>query len=272
MISTENISDKSLFVNSCGIDHAFERTIHQIRPNGRIDYHLLYIYQGECFVKFDGDPDYTCVKAGNVILFRPMEHQEFIFKKGTDSISYFIYFTGKDVKRILEDLGIYDLRIFNVKRSISFMQSLKPIIDEFPLKHPDNEYFCAGGLLQLLSIISRKYRMSKMNIESENEKQIILAARKIYHHSGIGLTVEELAKESCLSVGHFSHLFKKTIGYPPHTYMIYIRMAKARDLLMSTQMSVREVAEEVGCPDQNYFSRIFKKYIGLSPSQIKKNI
>ena len=267
MISTENTSDKFLFVNSCGLDRVAEKSIYTTRPNGRVDYLILYIAEGECSVKFDGQSEFTTVKAGNVILFKPFERQEYVFNEGSNSVFYFFYFTGSDCKQILEDLGIYDLRTFNIGGSISFKQSIMPLVNEYALQKPENGYFCAALLLEMLCIISRKYRMSQMNIESENEKQIILATRKIFKHSGMGLTVEELAKEACLSPGHFSHLFKKIVGAPPHSYMLYIRMAKARDLLMNTQMSVREIGEVVGCPDQNYFSRLFKKYIGISPKK-----
>ncbi len=272
MISTERISKNHLFLNSCGIDYINDRARGSLRPNGRIDYHILYIAAGTCHIKFECDKEFRPVMEGSIVLFRPGERQEYIFRSGSKSISYYIHFTGRDCKQILEDLGIYEISVFNMGKSTAFESSFEKMALEYSLKKSGHEYLCAAILLQLLTVISRKYELSKIHIDKDSEKCINKALEIIYRSISSDISVDDLAKECCLSSGHFSHLFKEIVGVPPHSYVIFLRMEKARDLLLNTRLSIREVGELVGCPDQNYFSRLFKKHTGMSPSDFRKNI
>ena len=272
MISTERISDHPLLLNSCGIDHINERTRGSLRQNGRIDYHILYIAAGTCYVKLDGEKDFRPVVEGSIIFFRPRERQEYIFRSGSKSTSYYIHFTGRDCERILSDLGIHDITVFNMGKSTAFESTFEKMVLEYSLKKSGHEYFCAALLLQLLTVISRKYELSKIHIDRESEKRINRALEVIYRSISTDISIDELAKECCLSSGHFSHLFKEIVGVSPHSYIIFLRMDKARDLLLNTRLPLREVGELVGCPDPNYFSRLFKKHTGMSPSEFRKNI
>lgn len=271
MISTERISDRHLLINCCGIDHINDRSRGSLRPNGRIDYHILYIAAGTCHVKLEGDKDFRPVMEGSIILFRPCERQEYIFRAGSRSTSYYLHFTGKDCKKILEELGIYGITVFNMGKSTAFESAFEKMTLEYSLKKSGYEYYCAALLLQLLTIISRKYELSKIHVDRESEKRINHALEVIYRSISVDISVDDLAKECCLSTGHFSHLFKEIVGVSPHSYIVFLRMEKARDLLLNTRLSIREVGELVGCPDQNYFSRLFKKHSGLSPSEFRKN-
>lgn len=80
------------------------------------------------------------------------------------------------------------------------------------------------------------------------------------------LTLEEYARSAGFSVSQFSHLFKKHYGTSPMAYFIELRIQRAKELLDSTGLSVKEVAWELGFDDQLYFSRIFKKVSGISPT------
>ena len=172
MISTERISDKHLFLNSCGIDHINEVSRGSLRQHGRIDYHILYIASGTCYVKMEGDTEFRPVPSGGIIFFRPCERQEYFFRSGSKSISYYIHFTGRDCEKILSDLGIYDITVFNMGKSTAFEDTFEKMMLEFSLKKSGHEYFCSALLLQLLTIISRKFELSKIHVDRESEKRI----------------------------------------------------------------------------------------------------
>lgn len=270
MISTERISDHHLLLNSCGIDHINDRARGSLRQHGRIDYHILYIAAGTCHVKLGCDSDFRPVVEGSIVFFRPRERQEYFFRSGSRSVSYYIHFTGRDCDRILTDLGINEITIFNMGKSTAFEDAFEKMMLEYSLKKTGHEYYCAALLLQLLTVISRKHELSKIHIDRESEKRVNHALELMYRNISTDLSVDDMAKECCLSAGHFSHIFKDVVGVSPHSYMIFLRMEKARDLLLGTQLSIREVGEAVGCPDQNYFSRLFKKHTGMSPSEFRK--
>jgi len=68
---------------------------------------------------------------------------------------------------------------------------------------------------------------------------------------------------------HFARLFKKTTGVSPWNYALQLKIDKAKELLLSTGRSVKEVAGEVGFDDPNYFCRIFRKKTGVPPSRFR---
>ncbi|BDD00901.1 AraC family transcriptional regulator [Persicobacter psychrovividus] len=90
--------------------------------------------------------------------------------------------------------------------------------------------------------------------------------------SGISdnITLEELAHKNNLSVPYFSKLFRTRTGFAPVDYYIRLKMQKACDLLSFSDMTIKQVAAHIGYNDPYYFSRIFKKTIGTSPSAYRK--
>ena len=77
--------------------------------------------------------------------------------------------------------------------------------------------------------------------------------------------LESSAKQAGYSKFHFCRLFKKATGVSPWTYAVSLKLDKAKELLMNSDVSVKEVALTVGINDPNYFTRIFAKYAGMSP-------
>jgi AraC family transcriptional regulator of arabinose operon len=84
------------------------------------------------------------------------------------------------------------------------------------------------------------------------------------------LSLGDMADHANLSKSHFSRLFKEQTGYPPIDYFIHLKVQHACMLLSVTRQTVREISQAVGYDDQYYFSRIFKKTIGVSPSKYRE--
>lgn len=72
-----------------------------------------------------------------------------------------------------------------------------------------------------------------------------------------------------LTKEYLSRCFKEVVGFGIYEFVTETRMKKAKKLLMDPQAKIRVVAEQVGYNDQNYFSRAFKKYTGVHPSEFK---
>ncbi|AZN43908.1 helix-turn-helix transcriptional regulator [Paenibacillus albus] len=77
-----------------------------------------------------------------------------------------------------------------------------------------------------------------------------------------------LAERYNLSSGFFAVQFRKQIGVSPIDYLLRFRIRRATELLLTKRYSVRDAAKAVGYSDPYYFSRMFKKHIGVAPSQI----
>ncbi|MBQ8510317.1 MAG: helix-turn-helix domain-containing protein [Clostridia bacterium] len=267
-ISTERLSDDFLSVNSCGIQEISEHDRGSVRRGGRVDYHILYVARGICRLTLNGER--LEVPAGNVILFRPGEPQEYFYRAEDKSVSHYIHFTGTGVAELLERLGIGDIRVFDMGISGTYEEVSEKMVREFTMKRQFYESWCAAYLHQLLILIGRKYALRYSHISRSAEHRINDACRRIYENLPNPPSAEELASECCLSVSRFTHLFAEVTGKSVVVFTQAMRIDRARELLSATDLSVREVAEAVGYADQNYFSRLFKKLTGKSPRDIRR--
>ncbi len=93
--------------------------------------------------------------------------------------------------------------------------------------------------------------------------------RYIDDHYTEKLTLDDIADTFFVNKYHIVHVMKEAYGVSPIDYMVARRIGEAQNLLNSTSMSVSEIAEAVGYSDKNYFTRTFKKRVGLSPLEYR---
>ncbi len=92
----------------------------------------------------------------------------------------------------------------------------------------------------------------------------------IKSHPEYKFDLKKLAAIVNLHPTYFSNRFKAIFGVPPLRFQIEQRMAKARKLLVSTDLLIYEIAAECGYDDEFFFARTFKKYIGVSPGKLRR--
>jgi AraC-like DNA-binding protein len=80
-----------------------------------------------------------------------------------------------------------------------------------------------------------------------------------------GVALKEVARECGLSVGHFSHAFRRTLGVAPHEWLIKQRVALSKEKLRDDGLSLSDVATECGFSDQSHLTRVFRQMVGVSP-------
>src|SRR3954447_20533868 len=85
------------------------------------------------------------------------------------------------------------------------------------------------------------------------------------------LSLAEFAQSVNLSVWRLCHIFKSDVGMPPIRYLRLLRMERAKDLLESSFLSVKEIAYQVGLNDESHFVRDFKSTYGYSPALYRSN-
>ncbi len=83
------------------------------------------------------------------------------------------------------------------------------------------------------------------------------------------LSLSELASLINVSRSHLSYLFKIETGKSPRQYFLMLKMQKARELLTTTFLCIKEIMTEVGFTDRSHFVRHFRKAYGLSPSRYR---
>lgn len=86
------------------------------------------------------------------------------------------------------------------------------------------------------------------------------------------IQLDDIAEHCGYSRYHLSHLFSDAAGFTVFSYLLEVRMKKAKELLRGSNLSIKEISGVIGFSDQNYFSNVFKKQTGLSPMDFRKNL
>lgn len=136
------------------------------------------------------------------------------------------------------------------------------------------EVMNAGSNKELRSWFVDKFRECVANISTkkdEHENRLVLRAQEyIRDNFRKDLSLDELSKELDISPYYFSKLFKEETGSNFVEYVTNLRMNRAKELLKDQDCSMKEICVEVGYSDPNYFSRIFKKNFGITPTEYRE--
>ena len=131
--------------------------------------------------------------------------------------------------------------------------------------------FATNALMRLLlSVFFRNYSHPQVVNTLHGLKRFENVLEYIHEHLDTPVTILQLAKMANLSPTYFSNLFSKLIGTPPLQYINKRRVEKAQELLLGTDETVYQIAQQVGFYDEYYFSRLFKKKVGISPDHYRK--
>lgn len=265
----EIISDEFLYLNSCGIEKLWDGDRFQIRENGRIDYHILYIVQGKCTIEINDRE--TVINAGDLVLFPPGVKQKYSFKAADYPISYYLHFSGKECERILEEIGFYPECIIRLSKSSTLEAVFEKMCHEYHMKKPFYERLCAAYLLEFFEIIGRRLHEKENFAHVKNKDEIDNVCKNMVSEYMKSYPVSHYASLCHMSVGRFHHIFKACTGQTPVEYLNSIRINMAKDYLINTDIPISQISYLVGFSEQNYFSRAFKKSTGMSPRSFRMN-
>ena len=236
-----------------------------------LDFQILYIASGKVHFYFDNSETDTVVSAGNMVLYRPKEPQRYVYF-GTDQTEVFwVHFTGGNVKNILRGYGIQDnMRIINTGTSPEYTRLFKQMIQELQRCQTDYKDLLVLLLQQLfISIhrqITKEHKLKNEYLDSEME----IAMQYFNDHYNAEINIEEYAASRGMSVSWFIRNFKLYTNTTPMQYIVSLRIANAQMLLETTNYNVTEIGNIVGYDNPLYFSRIFRKQKGISPSEYRK--
>ena len=147
-------------------------------------------------------------------------------------------------------------------------EALRLHITDYILKPVNYEEF--GTCIDNLKISLYEKRVSK-EPEAQEERVIAGITRYLQEHLSEDVSLSSLAENFHLNPQYISQLFKNEIGVNFLSYLTGIRMEKAKKLLLSSALSVAEVAVQSGYADYRVFTKVFKKAEGCTPSQFRRD-
>ena len=231
---------------------------------GRQDYYLIYIVSG----KMDLSSGDMTGKAfdGDVVIFPPNKSYGHIHPQNERLKYLWVHFTGKDVEKILNE---YKIGIFPMVNKTSEQNRIKTKFQRLFDCFSQNDEFCEKDLVASLEKLFIEIARSIKN-RTSLKKVLSKSLRYINDNFNAPIKMTELAKMENMSMTSFNSNFKRQIGVPPTKYIINLRMNMAKELLESSDLSIKEISFMCGYSDYHFFSKVFKDSTGASPKIYKR--
>jgi len=226
------ISKGDVFVIGNGISHGFDNT-HGLRV-------CNIMYRPEML--FSGDMDIRKI---------PGFHALFLLEPYFSSTQHF----QSRLRLTHADLALV-------------MPLLERAESEYTSDSPGRNTMVLACVRQLAVILSRLYDCPAKPREISGMAD---AAAFMETHFAEAVPISEVIERSHYSQRHFIRLFSSAYGMTPQRYLLDVRIRHATSMLRDSGLSVTEIAMRCGFGDPNYFSRIFRKYVGSSPSEFRGN-
>ena len=260
-----------LVVGSCGTYRLKTRPkLPTYWQKGRRDYQILYVANGKTHFWFDGKEE--IVSASHMVLYKTEEIQKYVYYLEDNPEVFWIHFTGSDVKNILAYHGIsLDEHVFYCGVLPDYKALFRKIIQELQLCRYGYEDYIASLLNDILLLVDRQQHEQKKATGNVQE-QIERAAAYFNENYNTKISIDDYAESLHISTNWFIHNFKQYAGMSPAQYILSLRMVNAQSLLERTTYNIKEISEIVGYENPLYFSRVFKKEIGKSPAQYRKEM
>ena len=251
-----------LMVNCAGLIST-ELPFTTDNEKGRADFYLMILTEGELSVTL-GKTEIVAV-PGSVILFPPNERYRYRYAGGEPLCYYWVHFTGSYAEQFLNECGFSPLPFYKTfERESSIAAKFRHLFELYEEQHPLQNHLLSCALEQLILSIAISIEKHPKAVHFEKSLRHIHSA---YHTD---LRIPELAKMENLSHSRYITLFREQTGLSPTAYLIGLRIRVACELLKTTDLSIAQISLTVGYADAHFFSKLFKKYVGLSPKQYRQ--
>lgn len=237
---------------------------------------LLYIVSGEIAVKIGGEE--SRAKAGSLLIFSRFE--EHSVRVLTSEYRRYTLLISSDISRSTDN---YLLSSVLINRSSGFKHIIdckdsgadienvmKEMSAEFTEKRQMYEKVLDSALTRLLVMLYRISPSLFLTDENKNTEIVREIQGRFEREYSERYTLALLAAEYHVSASHLAHIFKHITGYSPIEYLMSCRLSASKNLLATTDKSIKEIIDLCGFSDESNFSRMFRSKVGMTPSEFRK--
>ena len=149
------------------------------------------------------------------------------------------------------------------------MLEMEPLLREKPTGY---RHLLDAALRRALALLIRHYKAVYPDYyyADKNHAKIQEALEYINSNFQNHLTLEDLSERFFLSKSRFGHIFKETVRIGFKEYLTYLRLTNARRLLVTTEMSISDIASQTGFTNISQFYKVFRQYVFLTPAEYRK--
>lgn len=261
----ENSLIRRLYLTDVGF-YTNENHYFMERKEGIEEYIFMYCTEGEGAI-WVNEKQY--ILRANEAFCIPHFQRHCYHSSGRNPWSIFwVHFNGEDTQYFPLD----DCKIIRFKSSCSSNQ-MNYLFDQL-FRVLDGSYSLGNFiyLSQILSVIlSEAYHREQENGMVEQNKHVTNIIKYMHQHIGENLSMERICEEVKLSKSYVNAIFFKCTKHAPMEFFTDLKMREACRMLRSTNLYVYEIAQQLGYKDPYYFSRLFKKVVGISPKEYKND-
>jgi len=236
--------------------------------HGRIldEYQIVYISEGAG--SFETKDQKIQLECGDAIVLRPGQWHRYRPKLETGWREYWIGFSGSGFTTIF-DRHFCDRSVFQIRGSAAVREAFETLIATAQENGPALQQQMAARASLLLALLYAS-TLEKTNSTQDRSKMVQRARAIMWSSETQDLPLEELARQLGASYSTFRRVFREQTGMGPHRYRLNLKLSHARDLLLNTDLSIKEIAFRSGFEEEQYFCRFFKKTMKKSPSNYRK--
>lgn len=256
---------------------------------------LIYIKTGHCRIKTDGE-EYL-LEPGDVFYLPPDCQYERTPVNDEFCEMYYVHFklagSGEQLEReqarqrlaensqkpeLPEILSLFVTHRTSMKKDLLLENLLSDIVKYASREDHQDQQLAAISLCRILAAVSRQtaaalYQESNSSTVGKHPQNLKKALSYISQHYTEKITLEDLCRVSYVSKQMLIRYFNSEFGKTPITYIIEYKVDKIKQMLTTyPDVSIKELCGEFGFDDQCYFSRIFKKVTGESPSDYRNRV
>lgn len=236
------------------------------------EYQLLYQPEGEGIFQSAHIPE-TPIKAGDIFMLFPGEWHTYRPLPDKGWRSYWIGFRGKNIDdRVKAGFLSPEKPIHHV----GYSTAIVGLYEEAFQVAQDEAAFAQQTLAGIVNhLIGLMYSLERNIILSKNTTHVDLinkARLRIRQSLEESLTIQQIAEDLGVSYSSFRKLFKEFTGMAPAMYQQNLRLQRAKELLSTTDESIKEIAYRLNFESPDYFSSKFKIQTGMKPSEFRSKM
>ena len=233
------------------------------------EYQLLYLMEGEGVFQSEHIPP-TPIKAGDFFLLFPGEWHTYHPLSGKGWKSYWIGFKGKNIDdRVKARFLSLEKPIYHVGFSNEIVSLYNEAYRIAQQEAAYSQQTLAGIVNHLIGLMYSLERNIILNKDSKHVDMVNKARLRIRESLEDSLTIQEIAQELGISYSSFRKLFKEHTGFAPALYQQNLKLQRAKELLSTSNESIKEIAYRLNFESPDYFSAKFKTQTGMTPSEFR---
>ncbi len=231
---------------------------------------ILYISKGSGWFVSAHQPR-TELRAGDAIVLYPGEWHNYAPNPTTGWSEAWIgfsgFFAGKLLDKFFPDRSH---PIHHIGVSGSLLDIYEKAYDVAEKQMPAYQQQLMGyvGLI-ITTVYARSQQLPYL--DNPDMTGINLAIRYMRSHINVNIRMEDVAAQVGMGYSKFRKVFKDYTGFAPAQYFLRLKMERAKDYLLSTDFSCKEITYRLGFDSASHFNKMFRLYEGITPSQFRKS-